>query len=77
VEKTSYQQYGYRGVGSHFNPHITLGRIPSSEISVEHKKIADNFMKHFHNKPVTFKQLVFFELGESGTCRTVLATVGI
>ncbi|MBI2798530.1 DUF1045 domain-containing protein [Candidatus Saccharibacteria bacterium] len=63
LARENLQQYGYRGIGELFRPHLTLTRFSNkNEQQLTNMPKIDSFSG-------SFDRIGLFEMGESGTCR--------
>jgi len=61
--RQNLEQYGYRGVGELFRPHLTLTRFADEQPDIESKLPAS-----FRQFGGQFTKLGLFEMGDNGTC---------
>jgi len=62
LKRQNIEQFGYRGVGELFRPHLTLTRF------TDQRPIATDGLPPIADFSGTFNRLALYETGEHGTC---------
>ena len=72
TEQRNYRSYGYRYLGSEYRPHVTLGvtRGGASLISAD---LVQAFHEQFAGKSFLYDRIVFYEAGECGVLKRIVA----